>query len=254
MDEQKIKIRLNQVLVVFFAVLVIAIVYSLIWGPAAKFAESFVPSRTFSVNAEGKVVVSPDIAKLSFSVVSEGPDPEKLADENNKKMNEAIAFVKEQGIEEKDVKTTQYNLSPRYSYDRQTGKSYIYSYELTQTIFVKIRDFAKIGKILAGLPEYGINQISSISFEVDEPENYLAEARTEAFQKAKEKADKMAKDARVKLGRIINFGEYQGGTVPRYEALGIGGGETLAKSITPPSIEPGSQEITVQVTVTYEIR
>ncbi len=251
MPNENIKLK-NTAIVVFLVFLVLVIFYSLFFGPGKKFADSLWPVKTISVSAEGKVTVSPDIAKISFSVVSEGIDPEKIANENNRKMNEAINYIKSQGVDEKDIKTTQYNLSPRYEYDEKSRKTFVSGYTLTQTVLVKVRDLSKVGKILGGLPELGINQIGSISFEVDDPEKYLAEARKQAFDKAKLKAEEMAATNNVKLGEVITFSEYQGGQPgPYMETLGKGGGGAAQVA---PSIQPGTQEVTIQVNITYEIK
>jgi len=242
----------NQAIIIFLGFLMLVIIYSLFFGPAKKYGDSLMPAKTINVSAEGKVTVSPDIAKLSFSVVSEGANSKLLAENNNKKMNAAIDFAKSQGIEEKDIKTTEYNLSPRYEYDEKTKKTFISGYTLTQTVLVKVRDLNKVAEVLGGLPVLGINQISSISFDIDEPEKYLSEARNQAFDKAKEKAKAMAEKNGVKLGRVINFYEYQ--STPYYQnvrALGMGGAEAVQPL---PQIQPGSQEVTIQVSVTYEIK
>ncbi|NCQ02634.1 SIMPL domain-containing protein [Candidatus Wolfebacteria bacterium] len=242
----------NQAIIIFLGFLMLVIIYSLFFGPAKKYGDSLMPAKTINVSAEGKVTVSPDIAKLSFSVVSEGANSKLLAENNNKKMNAAIDFAKSQGIEEKDIKTTEYNLSPRYEYDEKTKKTFISGYTLTQTVLVKVRDLNKVAEVLGGLPALGINQISSISFDIDEPEKYLSEARNQAFDKAKEKAKAMAEKNGVKLGRVINFYEYQ--STPYYQnvrALGMGGAEAVQPL---PQIQPGSQEVTIQVSVTYEIK
>jgi len=251
MENDILKLK-NQIIIAFLLFLVVVIIYSLFFGPAKKYGDSLMPAKTINVSAEGKVTVSPDIAKLSFSVVSEGANPKLLAENNNKKMNAAIDFVKSQGIEEKDIKTTEYNLSPRYEYNEDTKKTFISGYTLTQTVLVKVRDLNKVAEVLGGLPALGINQISSISFDIDEPEKYLGEARNQAFDKAKEKAEAMAEKNGVKLGRVINFYEYQ--SIPYYQnvkALGMGGAEAAPAL---PQIQPGSQEVTVQVSVTYEIK
>jgi uncharacterized protein YggE len=253
MPNDNIKLK-NGAIAAFLVFLAVVILYSLFFGPAKKFGDSLFPAKTIAVSAEGKVVVEPDIAAVSFSVVSEGADPEKIADENNRKISMAIDFIKSQGVDAKDIKTTQYNLQPKYEYDEKNRKSWISGYTLTQTVLMKIRDLSKVGKILAGLPEAGINQIGSISFDVDDPEKYLSEARNQAFEKAKIKAGEMAEKNGVKLGKVINFSEYQGGVrappIPYFEALRKGGDAT---AITP-SIQPGAQEVTVQVSVTYEIK
>ncbi len=249
-DFSKIK---NIFIVIFFVFLMAAVIYSIFFGPAKKYGDSLMPARTISVSAEGKVTVSPDIAKLSFSVVSEGLDPKVLADDNNQKMKAAIDFVKSQGIDEKDIKTTDYNLSPKYEYDEETRESSISGYTFTQTVLVKIRDLDKTADILAGLPPLGINQIGSISFDIDEPEKYLSDARNQAFDKAKEKAAAMAEKNGAKIVRVINFYEYQPLTYYGTKAVsGLGGAESAAPIV--PQIEPGSQEVTVQVNVVYEIK
>ncbi len=235
------------------AVLVVAVLVGL---SAAyyfyKSSKSLAPARTFAVTAEGKTVVAPDVASFTFTVVSEGSDPEKIASDNDKKINAALDFIKTQGIESKDIKTANYNLSPRYEYDQNQKKTFISGYTLTQTVFVKIRDFAKIGKILGKLPDLGINQIGSLTFDIENPDKYLNEARQQAFEKAYAKAKSMADQNHVWIGGVVTFSEFSGfrPPMPVYETFGKIGGLGAPAA---PSIEPGSQEVTVNVSVTYEI-
>lgn len=247
----------NITISVFIVVLTLSLIYSLFWGPLKKYGDSLYYSRTFMVSAEGKVTVKPDIAKLSFSVVSEGADTAVIFKENNERINSAIKFVKSSGVEDKDIQTAQYNLYPKYSYNKQTGRSDIYGYSLTQTVNIKIRNFEKISDILRGLPEIGINQMGSVQFSIDDNEKYLAEARDIAFKKAHDKAKEMAEKNGVRLGKIINFSEYQSTPYPNYygASAGMGGGvDMIAKTIPSPTIEPGSEEVSIQVNVNYQIK
>lgn len=240
------------------SLLVVASILGLMWIKSLWISSNAtIPSRTISVNAEGKTVVAPDIARFSFSVVSEGNDPEKLSQDNTQKMNAAIDYVKSQGVEAKDIKTAGYNLSPKYNYDRKTGRSFIDGYTISQTVFVKVRDFAKVGKLLGALPGYGINDISGLSFEIEDPDKFLNEARAQAFEKARLKAETMASQNGVRISRVINFYESSGGyprPYPMYEAYGKGGDMGGPVALPAPAIEPGSQEVVVNVSVTYEIR
>lgn len=221
-----------------------------------RYGKSLYPARVINVSAEGKVVVSPDIANLSFSVVSQGKDPEKLQNDNNVKINNALDFIKSEGVDPKDIKTADYNLSPNYRYDEKRGVSSIDGYTLSQTVLVKIRDLGKAGKILVGLPSRGINQIGGLNFSIENPDKFLNEARKEAFAKARAKAEAMAEQNDMKIKGVVTFNEYGGGypgpIYMRAEAFGKGG--DVAPTPAPPSIEPGSQEVTIQVNVTYEIR
>jgi len=250
MPDNSLKIK-NIVIVGFLIFLAVLMAYSVFWGPVKKYVDSLYLSRTINVSAEGKVEVSPDMANISFSVVTEGTDTQKIYADNTSKMNSAIEFVKSKGIEEKDIKTTQYNLSPKYEYDEETRKSFISGYTLTQTVSVKVRELAKVAEVIEGLSPLGINQIGNISFTVEDQEQYLAEARNEAFAKAKAKAETMAAVNGVKLGRVMNFSEYQASYYGyKGEALGLGGGDAVLPA---PQIQPGTQEVTIQVNITYAL-
>jgi hypothetical protein len=246
---------LNLVLAAIFVMVIFSII------PAInRSSSSQMPVRTMSVSAEGTTTAKPDLAQFSFSVVTQGVNLSAIATENNKTINAAIDFVKKSGVDEKDIKTTQYNLSPRYEYDEARKRSYISGYELTQSVLVKVRDLEKnidmISKILGLLPEMGVNQISNISFTNEDPEKFLAEAREDGFEKAKEKAKAIAKANGVRLGKVVNISEYQQGPIyyGAYDkAMGMGGvSAPMAESSA--TIQPGTEELKIQVNVTYELR
>lgn len=245
---------LNLVLAAIFVMVIFSVI------PAINRASnSQMPVRTMSVSAEGKTTAKPDLAQFSFSVVTQGVNLSTIATENNKTVNEAIDFVKKSGIDEDDIKTTQYNLSPRYEYDEARKRSYISGYELTQSVLVKVRDLEKnidtISKVLGMLPEMGVNQISNVSFTNEDPEKFLAEARADGFEKAKEKAKAIAKANGVSLGRVVNISEYQQGPIyyGAYDkAMGMGSASMAPQAS--PAIQPGTEELTIQVNVTYELR
>ncbi len=246
------------VLSLFLVVLTVLLVYSVFWGPLSDLGPSY-PSRTVAVSASGKAIAKPDVALISFSVVTEGANTQTVTDENNTKVNKVIAYLKEQGIKDEDIKTTEYNLSPVY-----TQQSYPYSgtyvptiakYSLTQSVQAKVRDFSKVSPLMGGIVSMGVNRLNNVSFTIDDPDKYLAEARTQAFQKAKEKADAMAKEVGFTLKKIVSVNEYGNTPSPMYEkSMMVDGRGGAASSITPPSVEPGSSEIGANVTIVYEIR
>ena len=126
----------------------------------------------------------------------------------------------------------------------------IVGYTVNQTLEVKGRDFEKLGDILSGMVERGANSVSGLSFTVDDQTQLEQQAREEAIAKAKEKAKAVAKSGGFRLGRLISLSEGSI-SIPRYFSEGLGGaGVGLAKS---PSLEPGSQEVSIQVSLIYEI-
>jgi len=233
------------------------------------YSRSIEPSsfRSFAVQGEGKVIAKPDVAQFTFSVISQGgKDIEKIQKENTERVNRAIALAKAAGVEEKDIKTEYYSVEPRYQYyscppaelsggSKPCPPAEIMGYTVSQTVLVKIRNFDKVGDILTGVVEAGANSVSRLSFTIDDPAALESEARDEAIAEAQEKAKRTAKAGKFSLGRLLSLDE---GSVypPLYyrseaKAMGIGGG--LDAAMPAPSIEPGSQEIRVNVTLRYEI-
>lgn len=238
---------------------------------ANTYSKAVEPSsfRSFSASGEGKVIAVPDVARFDFTVLTDGgTDVANLQQKNTERMNKVIAFVKEKGVDAKDIKTEYYSLDPRYeSYNcvpapynsvRPCPPAEIVGYTVRQSVTVKIRDFAKIGGIMGGIVEQGANQVGSLSFTVDDPAKLRDQAREEAIAKAKESAESLARAGGFRIGRLLSIDE-NGGGYPMYDKYAYGrGGEMVALSAAPaaapvPSIEPGSQDIIVSVNLRYEI-
>lgn len=216
--------------------------------------KSQVPERTIAISAEGKVEAVPDIATLNFSVVSQGKDARTIEDSNTKKMNDVIAFLKEQGVSERDIKTTNYNLSPQYDYSRssdQIGVPYpIVGYVLTQTLTVKVRQLDKVGAVLEGAVSRGVNESGGVSFDIEDLDELKAQARAEAFSKAREKAEVLVAQSGTRIGKIVSISESDS-YMPYPYAYGMGG--ALERDVAVPKIEPGTQDIRITVNVVFEL-
>ena len=224
--------------------------FSTLWF-VYEYSKSKPVLRTFSVSGEGKEVVMSNIAEIRIGVISEGKDLAALQKENFEKMNRIISFLKERGIDEKDVQTENYLVSPKYDYSKAPYK--IVGYTISQDLKVKVRDLSKIGEILSQAVNYGANNVYGPNFTVDDKEVYLEKAREKAIKNAKEKAEKIAKTAGFKLGKIININE-----ISPYEIYPLsfekGIQAPTESGVFYPQIEPGSQEIKVQVNIIFEIK
>jgi uncharacterized protein YggE len=185
-----------------------------------------------------------------MSVVTEGRNIKDVQDKNTKKMNAVIDFLKGFGIEDKDIKTINYNIYPRYNYENRIIPEII-GYEISQTLEVKVRNLEKVGDILDKSVGVGINQVSSLRFWIDKDEDLKEQARKLAIDDAKEKAKNLASNLGVKLVNLVGFTEDNGYyPVPTYtkEAGGVGGGEVAA-----PDVQTGENEIIINVSLIYEI-
>ncbi|MDO8574924.1 MAG: SIMPL domain-containing protein [bacterium] len=203
--------------------------------------------QTVSFTGEGKVKAAPDTARADIGLTTEGKDTITVQNENSSKMNAVIKFLKDRGIGEADIKTSNYSLSPKYEYNK--GKSSLVGYVLNQNLTVTVRNLDKIGEILDGSVKNGANRVDSVSLFVDKPEELKNKAREEAVKQAKEKAIMTSQIAGLKLGRLVGFSEGFSGEPPVFfEAMAKGGAAPA------PQIEPGTQEIKVSVTLTYLLK
>ncbi|MBI4114718.1 MAG: SIMPL domain-containing protein [Candidatus Niyogibacteria bacterium] len=236
------------------------------------FKDSIDPSfaRSFQVQGEGKTIAVPDIARFTFTVITQGgEDVGTLQEENTRKNNTIVDFIKSKGIDTKDIKTEGYDMSPRYQYFNCVPSIYqengdvrpcppaeIVGFTITQTVAVKVREnnFGMVGDLLSGVVANGATAVSQLFFTIDDPLALEQEMREKAIEQAKEKAKAIAKSGGFRLGRLLSLSE--GGVYPIYKTFGLekadaGVGGTYAPS---PIIEPGSQEVTITVTLIYEIR
>lgn len=250
--------------------------------------------REFSVSAQGQTDVKPDIATLQLTVLTEGGvNVQELQKNNTEKMNKVTSFVKSKGVKDEDVTTANYSISPRYQYFdcsatpipfptitsssdvastapapaiapvpeevRPTTKTCpppaIVGYTISQSANVKVRDFGAIGDILSGATAQGANSISGPNFDIDDTAPYQKTAREQAISLAKEKAQQMAEAGGFKLGRLISIDENLAYTPEYYGAYGKGGAMDAAVSAAPaPQIDPGTQRVSVDVRLRYEIK
>lgn len=223
------------------------------------------PQSTISVSGNAEVYVAPDIATFTFSTEETGTTVEQAQEKSDDKIATALASVREAGIEDKDIKTTGYNVYPKYEYSNSVclatssycppGKQTLVGYTVSQSITVKVRDTAKAGDLVTKVGAAGVSNISGIQFTVDDRDKYVAQAREEAIAEAKVKAKELAKQLGIRLGKIMYYSE--NGAYPMY-AEGKGGAtmDIAVSSIAPRAAEipVGENKITSDITITYEIK
>ena len=230
-----------------------------------KMSQNQYGPTTINVRGEGEVLAKPDIGSFSFSVRAEGEDAAEAQEKSAEINNAIIAYLKEQGVEEKDIKTQYYNLNPKYRYEERVcpfgsycppGEPIIDGYEVSQNVTVKVRDLDKSGDLITGVGERGASAISGLSFPLAATANLEAEAREIAIADAKDKAEKLVKDLDSRIVKLVGFYEEE------YYPMPYGyGGDMLATAVVSMDAAPASPELptgenTIRkvVNITYEIR
>ncbi|MDD5025942.1 MAG: SIMPL domain-containing protein [Candidatus Peribacteraceae bacterium] len=206
-----------------------------------------------SVDADGKAAAIPDIAVVSFGVQTGRQSSAQQAMKIlTGKMNDIIAVVKQQGIEDKDVSTASLSLYPAYDWDE--GRQIPRGFEASQNLQVKVRDLDKIGAILSAVTTAGANQVGGVNFTIDDAETLKAMAREKAIQKAEAKAQQLATQLGMKIKKLKAFSE-GGGYVPPmpYTKANVMMDSAGGRALEEMAVPVGEQEITVNVTMTYEM-
>jgi len=221
------------------------------------------PQSTIIVSGKGEAYAIPDIATFNFSVTEVGNTVKQAQEKADAKINKALTAVRESGVADKDIKTTNYNVYPKYEWNQVTcvvypcpvGKNVLTGYEVNQTITIKVRDTEKVGDLVTKIGAVAVSNISGVEFTVDNREQYVAEARAQAITEAKAKGKELAKQLGVHLGKILYYNE--NGNYPIYYGEGIGSGKDMTVSPMAPvraELPTGETKITSDISITYEIK
>lgn len=230
---------------------VILFIYTKIAGPLPFSVNSVTTSKTdtFNVSGEGTVVAKPDMTTVTVGIQARAETVKVAQDQINSTINKVASSIKKLGVEQKDIQTTNYNINPTYDYT--SGSQRITGYLASTNLSIKVRNIDLINQVIDSATGNGANQIGGISFDVDDKAKLEDEARQKAVAVAKKKAESAAKIAGFKLGRIINYSEnFDSEPRPLRMAVGAVAEDVNLKT----AVEPGSSEIKVIVTLSYEIR
>lgn len=224
-------------------------------------------TNTITVSGQGEVFAVPDTGEFSVTIQEEAKDVATAQDAATKKTNDIVAYLKGAGVEEKDIKTTDYSVYPQYEWTNSVctpgatycppGKQVLKGFQVSQTLSVKVKDTTKAGELLSGVGSKGASQVSGLSFTVEDEDALKAQAREKAIADAKTKADELASQLGVSIVRVVGFGEDSGGYPIMYAktmAMDSAAGMGVRESAPAPAIPTGENKISSNVTVTYEIR
>ncbi len=208
-------------------------------------------SATFDAVGEGTATVAPDQAEIALGVTTTKTNVAAAKAETNQVINAVTKALKDSGVGEKQITTQNYSVSPNYDY--QEGRNRITGYTVSATLRVKFTDFDKLNQAIDAAASLGANQIGNVSFTLSDEARAKAEneARSEAVKVAKAKAQSLAQAADIRLGKIINVQENispQPGPLYRTMEAKVAN----APDSTPTQIEPGTTEVKLSVTLSYE--
>ena len=233
-----------------FAVLAFALILSAC-GPTTINQEAPAPARTLNVNGLGQVNLTPDIAYIYIGVHTEGATASEAVEANKGQTSSLISSIKKSGVDEKDIRTTNFSIWPSQQYGPD-GTISGTVYMVDNTVYITVRELDGLGDLLDSAISAGANTINSIQFDVADKAQALKDARTKAVADAQAQAQELAEAAGVSLGEIQTINFYENSVYP--VDMGKGGGGVAYDAASAVPIQPGQLTVSVNVNLTYSIK
>ncbi|MDR3238846.1 MAG: SIMPL domain-containing protein [Clostridiales bacterium] len=178
-------------------------------GPAAVEVSAALRADAgkITVNGNGSVKIKPDIAYLNLGVTTQNKDAKVAQAENSEQMNNILEALKNAGIEEKDIQTSDYSIYPQQDYQSGNGKYTIIGYTVNNSIQVKVRAIDQTGAILEAAVDAGANAGGGIQFSVADSTAAYQQALDLAIQDAVSKAGAIGKSLNAAVGSPVEITE-----------------------------------------------
>lgn len=238
--------------------------------------ESATPA-TISFSGHGEVKATPDIAGVYFTISKNAATIKDAQAGVATVEKTALSVLKAKGVADADIKTTDASSYPNYKYLNAIcpqpilnvsgsnsvssgsaiycppGKQVLDGYTASESITVKVRNTDSVGDLMQALGIAGVSNLSGPNFSIDNQDALKAQARKLAIDDAKTKAQALAKDLGVSLGKISSFNDSSNNYPVMYAENSMVSGAVAPKA-APAVIPAGQNTITSDVTITYEIK
>lgn len=229
------------------ASLLVPAIAALAMASPPALADDISERRAITVSAGGQVAVEPDQARINTGVTTEAATAQEALAQNSQAMKEVIAGLKESGIAPKDIQTTSFQVSPRYTRPERGATRKIDGYRVTNQVQIVTKDLNGLGAILDKLVTLGANQLGGLSFEASKAETLRDDARKQAVANARRRAELFAAAAGTELGEVLRIQE-GGFSAPGPRPM------VRAMEASGVPIESGTETLTANVTVTWALK
>jgi uncharacterized protein YggE len=202
--------------------------------------------REVTVVGSGQVQGVPDTLTADVGIEFTAPDVTVAMNQTNDRQQAVINALTGAGVDRKDISTTEVSLQPQY--DSSGGT--ITGYRADNSIRVKIHPADSASHVLAVIVGAGgdATRIHSVSYSIADDSQLVKDARTRAFQDAKNRAEQYAQLSGLKLDKVISISEPSGGAATTPPAPPRSGMQAAVP------LEPGQQTVSFSVTAVWQLR
>ena len=209
------------------------------------------PSPGISVVGEGIVLAQPNVARITLGAEVFDQSLANAQADAARRMDAVVAKLKADGVADDDIRTVSFNITPQYDQRGDQNQPVLRGYQVQNLVAVRTTNVSGLGPLLDDAVSSGATRIFGISFESDNMEALKNQARDQAMQNATNKAQQLARDAGVSLGRPTSVEESDtGGVTPVRQTVAP---LAAAPAATTP-IQPGQLQVSTTVRVVWSIQ
>lgn len=220
-------------------------------GPLPVQLHALGQQPALNLSAYGEVRVAPDLAVITFGVVTEAPSAQQAMADNAQRMNEVMAALRRAGIAERDIQTSGLNLQAMYDYIEDSPPR-LRGYQTTNRVTVRVHDLQRVGATADAVVAAGVNQIDGIGFQLNDPKAAEDEARRRAVAALGDKARLYASALGVQLSGIRSLTEGSSYSAPPPMPMYVAR-ETVVTAQRSTPIAQGELTVRIDVTGVYDI-
>lgn len=210
-----------------------------------------------TINSSESVEVTPDMAEIIYGITTEDEDASACQQKNTEALDKVLAFLKEQGYEDKSIKTTGFSLEPRYDWSGNSQK--LIGYQMNTQVTVTDVPIDDVGGLLSKTVESGANEIQNVTYFSSTYDQAYGEALKKAVELARGKAEAIAEADGRQLGKVLKVEEYNDGQYGRYASSGINQRSMkmmdaeAAAGAADMGVMPGQMKVTANICVDFEL-
>ena len=210
-------------------------------------------SPSINVTGIGEVYVEPDVAYVTLGVRSQSEQAGDAVSDNNVLADAIIEALKANGVEEKDINTSSFNVYWTEEWQGE-GQPYKKTYVVENMVDVTVRQIDTLGEVLDAALAAGANSVYNVQFDVQDKSEASEQARVLAVDDAKAQAEQLAAAAGVSVGDLILISSYSAPvTVQPMYAVGMGGGGGMGTADSSVPMAGGEMVVQIQVNLVYAI-
>ncbi len=212
-------------------------------------------AMTLSVTGEAKIDAQPDLIEFDITAEEIEDTSKKAQDKASKKINKIIDFAKSKGVDDKDIKTSYFDVSKYYEWNSNKGKREFVGYKAVNRISIKTKDKDLASEIVAKAMDTGASNVSSFRFKFQDDKTLKEKVKQMAIEDAKRKAKTLADSLGVSILRMTSFSDGGQGPYPvlrrSYKVLDA---SEMSDIAVEPQIELGTKSIRATVTLQFLAR